>query len=88
MSELIYTRQELKELILRLGIIDLSISSIHVRKKKISNEIEIAIINSTLACRNNIAERIYWIMNDILDYPTCQQPNLPHKAFHAVPHQS
>lgn len=40
-------------------------------RKYITPEIESQILNNTLKCNGNMVERIYWIMNDLSDYPIC-----------------
>lgn len=47
----------------------------HLKKSKIDDELMTQILNLTKHCRNNISERVYWILNDIQDYPICLECN-------------
>jgi hypothetical protein len=42
-------------------------------EKYISTELYNEIIKATKNCRDNFKERIYWILNDISDYPKCEE---------------
>ena len=61
----------LKEYLLNSNIISFNKKQIRVCYTKIENNIIEEIIQLTSNCRDNISERIYWILNDIFDYPKC-----------------
>lgn len=63
-------REELKQIIIDKGIIG-NAKHICVRKTKMTPDIFNLIVQSTSNCRDNLSERIYWILNGILDYPEC-----------------
>lgn len=70
MTNIIYTRKELKILINpfiktnKKGRSDIS--------SKIPNDLKEQIILSTERCREErFSERIFWILNDIYEYPIC-----------------
>jgi hypothetical protein len=73
MSTPIYTREECKKLIEELGIIKKDKNPIRVSKTKITSELMESILFHTNKCRDNISERIFWIINDVEDYPICKQ---------------
>lgn len=55
------------------NVIDSSFSDkrFNIRKKYISNNILESLKLFTIKCRDNLSERIYWILNFIEDYPNC-----------------
>jgi hypothetical protein len=69
----IYTLEECKNLINELEIINTKGKQIHICKKKITNKLEESILFHTKKCNNKWSERIYWILNNIEDYPCCIQ---------------
>ena len=54
-----------------LGIIKCGRSNFSIKKSLISDDLLDRIITATSRCRDNLTERIYWIMNEIEDYPYC-----------------
>lgn len=68
MSEFIYSREELKRIIEDDNIISYGEQYTNIRKSKISEDLLKQIVLTTDKCRDNLNERIYWIMNDIFDY--------------------
>jgi len=72
MSEIIYTREELKNLLSQNNIIRYGKGRTDIKLKNIDAVLEHQIILSTPKCRDNIRERIYWIINDMYDYHTCE----------------
>lgn len=63
-------RNELKKIIEEANIIKIGKQMIIINKH-ISNDLKEKIIQNTKECRDNLSERIYWILNDIYKYPTC-----------------
>jgi hypothetical protein len=74
MSTPIYTREECKKLIDELGIISYK-NNIKIIRSKITFDLKESIIANTINCRDNITERIYWIFNNIENYPNCKECN-------------
>jgi hypothetical protein len=70
---MIYTREECKKLIIELEIINFNLTPIRVSKSKITSELLESILFHTNNCRDRLSERIYWILNGIIDYPICQE---------------
>lgn len=80
MSDHIYSREELKNVLLNLNFITLSKDNrLHIVKSKISKHIQNQIEILTTSCRDNFSERIYWILNDIFDYPNCCGCNIKYQ---------
>jgi hypothetical protein len=65
-------REECKKLIDQLGIIKKD-KIITIAKANITNELMQSILFHTNNCRDRLSERIYWILNDIEDYPKCKE---------------
>ena len=63
----------LKQEIIDKNIIRKGKSHFSIKKSLISEEMHENIKNATLKCRENLTERIYWILNDIVNYPHCAQ---------------
>lgn len=63
----------LKEIVIALDLVSYNASQICVKHAKIPKDILKAIEERTSNCRDNMSERIYWIYNDIWDYPTCPE---------------
>ena len=63
----------LKQEIIDNNIIRKGKSHFSIKKSLISEEMHENIKNATLKCRENLTERIYWILNDIVNYPHCAQ---------------
>lgn len=74
MSNTIYTREELKIILENSTLYRTSKDNrTTVQIKLISEELKEQIIFSTQGCRDErFSERIFWILNDIAEYPTCQ----------------
>lgn len=70
MTDVIYTREQLKSIVKNL-IKTNSKGRMDVDRSKISEELSTQIMLSTNKCRDKISERIFWILNDIYDYPKC-----------------
>lgn len=71
MSAIIYTREELKDLISPF-IKNNPSGRTDICRSKITNKLKEQIILSTEGCREErFSERIFWILNDIYEYPTC-----------------
>lgn len=76
MSKIILNRDELKLKIINDGIIDLTLPRSYIRKSRISENFRKSVIEVTKKCRDNFTERLYWILNDIHDYPNCDVCNI------------
>jgi hypothetical protein len=66
-----FTKEECKNLIKDLNIISYTDVRTNVCKTKINLELMESILFYTKNCRDRLSERIYWILNDIEDYPFC-----------------
>jgi hypothetical protein len=72
MSINIYSREECKKIIDELEIIEYGKYSL-IQRQKITLRLMESILFYTKNCRDNITERIYWILNSIEDYPSCKE---------------
>ena len=75
MSIAIYTREELKILLWENKILKQGEHQLRVSPSKISKHLLDQIYITTHQCRDNINERIYWILNNITEYPLCSECN-------------
>lgn len=71
MPNTIYTREELKKEILSLNAITQHNNYCKLVKSKFQQELKTCIIEATPKCRDQFSERVFWILNDIEDYPNC-----------------
>lgn len=70
-NETLIKREELKRQIIDLDILQINhLNQIRVNKRNLK-PILTQIIESTPKCRDSIPERVFWIVNDIFDYPCC-----------------
>lgn len=65
---------EIKKQIIEMDIIRYG-KCITIQKNKISDVLMKEIISRTESCRDNLTERIYWIMNNISEHPRCLECN-------------
>lgn len=63
-------KDELKSWIILNDVISYNETQIYVKPTRV-RPIQIQLDQFTNKCRSDISERIYWIMNDIDDYPIC-----------------
>jgi hypothetical protein len=62
---------DLKNEILSLDIVIIRPTRVFIRQKNITPMLLEKIIKETVNCRDNISERIYWVINNITQYPLC-----------------
>lgn len=65
--------ETLKEKVKALDLVSYNKTQICVKLSKIPTDILIQIEKRTENCRDKISERIYWIYNDITEYPICPE---------------
>ena len=72
MVDLNYTREELKVLIMESNLLNISLKRTDIKKQNLTPILKAEIEKSTIGCRvERFSERIFWILNDIYDYPIC-----------------
>jgi hypothetical protein len=79
------TREECKKLIEESGIIIKRKDGNRIRKELITDEIIQNLRSLTPNCRDNFLERVYWIFNNITEYPKCAKCNTTfYSTFHGL----
>jgi hypothetical protein len=79
-------KQQLKQFILENNVISYGKKQIYVKPTKLKNVMSFIDLY-TKNCREDISEKVYWILNNIDDYPKCKNcGNIFKSRFHGFKH--